>query len=169
MRSVRSISRSQTPQCRLHCRHQQRSGHSFARDIGDCQTKLAAVVEVDEVVIVTTDATRGFAETCHLHRYAFRRTRRKQTLLHFRSESEFATHSLLGHHAFGQSRVVDYQRELRGDRHQQLAIGNRVLKTTASWSKRKYSDELVLLSYLDQQGRLDRTQYFVFIRALFPS
>jgi hypothetical protein len=87
------------------------------------RTKLAAVIEVDEVVIVAADTTRRLAETGDLHRQAFWRARRKQTLLHFGCESEFASHAFLRHHAFRQTRVVDDERELSGDRHQQLAIG----------------------------------------------
>jgi len=47
-----------------------------------------------------------------------------------------------------------------------LAIGLGILEPAASRTKREYSHQLILLFYLDQDSRLDRTQNLVFARAL---
>src|SRR6185369_135277 len=164
-RVTRPIARGQTSQRRLHCRHQQRRRHSLARDICYRETELT-VIEIDEVVIITADTARRLAKTCHFHRYTFRSARWKQSLLHFGCERKLTSHTFLRDHAFRESRVVDDERELRSDRHKQLAIGDGVLKATASWSKREYSYQLVLLSDLHEQCRLDREQHFMLARTL---
>ncbi len=72
-RTTRAIARRQTSQRRLHCRHQQRGRHSLACHIRDRETELA-VIEVDEVVIITADTTRRLAKPGHLHRDTLRST-----------------------------------------------------------------------------------------------
>ena len=87
--------------------------------------------------------------------------------MNFCCECELASHTFLRDHAFRESRVVYHQCELRGNRHQQFAIGVGVRKSTAPWTKREYPHEIVPLSDLDQYSGLNLEQDLVFAGTLF--